>query len=313
MTYSIVARDPMTGALGGAVQSHYFGVGRFALWAESGVGVVATQSIVEVSYGPYGLDRMRSGMSAEVSLENLITEDALAALRQVAMVDRSGEVAVHTGEGCVGLAGHRLGPQVSAQANMMERDTVWDSMIDAYLRADGEDLATRLLLALEAAESEGGDVRGSQSAALLIVDAKQQARQWDHRLIDLRVDDSDRPLFELRRLIAVNHGVDRMVAVLNSDLLYAPALDPRSAALAQAMQDLAVAQQALGDNREPSLWSAVLLAKAGLVDEARDHLRWAVETNDRWPTFLRSLSSAGVLSSDSPLLLPLGQERLDLE
>ena len=226
MTYSIVARDPMTGALGGAVQSHYFGVGRFTLWAEPGVGVVATQSIVEMSYGPYGLDRMRSGMTAEVSLLDLITDDALAALRQVAMVDRSGAVAVHTGEGCVGLAGHRLGPQVSAQANMMERDTVWDAMIDAYLRADGEDLATRLLLALEAAEGEGGDVRGTQSAALLVVDAEPQDQPWDHRLIDLRVDDSDRPLFELRRLLAVNHGVDRMVAVLNSDLLYVAGTGP---------------------------------------------------------------------------------------
>jgi uncharacterized Ntn-hydrolase superfamily protein len=308
MTYSIVARDPDTGALGGAVQSHHFGVGRLVLWAEAGVGVVATQSIIEVSYGPGGLDRMRAGESAGASLSDLLAQDALASLRQIAIVDRSGDVAVHTGDGCVGHAGHRMVPDASAQANMMERDTVWGAMVDAYLDAAGDDLADRLLLALEAAEREGGDVRGMQSAALVVVDGQRRDRPWDGRLIDLRVDDSDRPLVELRRLLDVNRGADRMVTVLNGGLLTVPTLDPTGAELRHALADLASAQEALGANREPALWSAVLLAKAGRIEEARDQLRLAVETNGRWPEFLESLGAAGVLPTDSPLLDPSGRE-----
>lgn len=270
MTYSIVARDPGSGALGGAVQSHHFGVGQLVLWAESGVGVVATQSIVEVSYGPHGLNRMRAGMTAGASLASLVADDPLSDLRQVAIVDKTGEVAVHTGAACVGHAGHKVQPQVSAQANMMERDTVWGAMVDGYLGAAGEDLANRLHLALEAGEQEGGDVRGMQSAALLVVDAESGDRPWDHRLVDLRVDDSHQPLVELRRLLNISHGADRMDAVLNGDLLVAPSLDPDSSELAKALRDLDAAQRLLGANREPTLWSAVLLAKAGRIDEARD-------------------------------------------
>ncbi len=304
MTYSIVAWDPDTGAMGGAVQSHHFGVGRLVLWAEAGVGVVATQSIIEVSYGPRGLDRMRAGESAGAAVPGLLAQDALVSLRQVAMVDRSGEVAVHTGDGCVGRAGHRVVPHVSAQANMMERGTVWGAMVDAYLRAAGDDLASRLLLALEAGQREGGDIRGQQSSALVVVEGQRQDRPWDGRLVDLRVDDSDRPLVELRRLLDVNRGVDRMVTVVNSGLLSVPTLDPTGAELGRALEDLAIAQHALGANREPALWSAVLLAKAGRIEEARLQLRLAVETNDRWPAFLESLAAAGVLPSDSPLLDP---------
>lgn len=304
MTYSIVVWDPDTGAMGGAVQSHHFGVGRLVLWAEAGVGVVATQSIIEVSYGPRGLDRMRAGESAGAAVPGLLAQDALVSLRQVAMVDRSGEVAVHTGDGCVGRAGHRVVPHVSAQANMMERGTVWGAMVDAYLRAAGDDLASRLLLALEAGQREGGDIRGQQSSALVVVEGQRQDRPWDGRLVDLRVDDSDRPLVELRRLLDVNRGVDRMVTVVNSGLLSVPTLDPTGAELGRALEDLAIAQHALGANREPALWSAVLLAKAGRIEEARLQLRLAVETNDRWPAFLESLAAAGVLPSDSPLLDP---------
>jgi tetratricopeptide (TPR) repeat protein len=241
-------------------------------------------------------------MTAGASLASLVAEDPLANLRQVAMVDKMGEVAVHTGSACVGHAGHKAEPQVSAQANMMERDTVWGAMIDSYLGAVGENLASRLLLALEAGEQEGGDVRGMQSAALLVVDAEGGDQPWNHRLVDLRVDDSDEPLIELRRLLDISRGADRMDAVLNGDLLLAPSLEPDNSELAKALEALDVAQRALGANREPSIWSAVLLAKAGRIEEARDCLRMATETNDRWPMFVESLMSAGVLPPDSPLL-----------
>lgn len=301
MTYSIVARDPETGDLGVAVQSHYFGTGRVVTWAQAGVGAVATQSIVEVSYGPHGLDLMRDGVAADVALAQLVAVDPMEIVRQVAMVDANGVVGTHTGGGCVSQAGHRASHQVSAQANMMERDTVWDAMIDAYEGSTGHDLAERLLLALEAAEAEGGDVRGKQSAALLVVSGPRSDAPWDQRPVDLRVDDAEVPLAELRRLVDVNRAVERMSNVFNSGLLFAP-VQAGSAELTGALADLEAAQQGLGDNREPSFWAAALLAKAGQIDEARLKLAFASQTNDRWPTFLHSVAAAGVLPADNPLL-----------
>jgi len=301
MTYSIVARDPDTGDLGVAVQSHYFGTGRVVTWAQAGVGAVATQSIVEVSYGPHGLDRMRDGVPADAALAQLVAVDPMEIVRQVAMVDANGVVGTHTGAGCVSRAGHRAGHQVSAQANMMERDTVWDAMIDAYEGSTGHDLAERLLLALEAAETEGGDVRGKQSAALLVVSGPRSDAPWDQRPVDLRVDDAQVPLAELRRLVGVNRAVARMSNVFNSGLLFTP-VQAGSRELTGALADLEAAQLGLGDNREPSFWAAALLAKAGQIDEARHKLSFASQTNDRWPTFLHSVAAAGVLPSDNPLL-----------
>jgi uncharacterized Ntn-hydrolase superfamily protein len=301
MTYSIVARDPDTGDLGVAVQSHYFGTGRVVTWAEAGVGAVATQSIPEVAYGPHGLDLMRSGVPADQALAQLVAADPMEVVRQVAFVDANGVVGTHTGAGCVSQAGHTSGHQVSVQANMMERDTVWGAMLEAYEGAAGPDLAGRLLAALDAAEAEGGDVRGKQSAALLVVSGPRTDRPWDQRTVDLRVDDAEVPLAELRRLVEVNRAVARMTSVFGSGLLFAPVQDG-SPELAQALADLAAAQQGLGDNREPSFWASTLLAKAGRLDEARQQLAFACETNPRWPIFLRSVAAAGVLPADSPLL-----------
>ncbi len=302
MTYSIVARDPATGDLGVAVQSHYFGTGRLVTWAEAGVGAVATQSIVEVSYGPHGLDLMRSGVAADHALGRLIASDQMETVRQVAMVDANGVIGTHTGAGCVGQAGHRHGHQVSAQANMMERDTVWGAMIDAYDQTAGQDLAERMLVALEAAEAEGGDVRGKQSAAILVVSGERSDAPWDQRKVDLRVDDSKAPLVEIRRLLDVNRAVERLTKVFESGLLFAPTVDARDPEFALALDDLEAAQSGLGANREPTFWSAVLLAKAGRIDEARTQLAFAAETNQRWNLFLRSLAAAGVLPADNALL-----------
>lgn len=203
MTYSIVARDPISGALGVAVQSCYFSVGAVVPWAEAGVGVVATQSFVDPAYGPLGLELMRRGNSAPEALRMLVAADPDAACRQVALLDAAGRVAVHTGEGCLAAAGHQIGEQVSAQANLMARKTVWGAMIERFEKTSGE-LATRLLAALDAAEDEGGDRRGKQSAALLVVRAQPTGKPWVDRVVDLRVEDHSDPVNELKRLFVLH-------------------------------------------------------------------------------------------------------------
>src|SRR5690348_15236274 len=171
MTYSIVARDKDTGELGVAVESHYFQVGPTVPWAIAGVGAVATQSMVNVSFGPLGLDHLKAGYSAEQALKALIAGDDQPDGRQVAIVDANGGVATYTGPKCIPAAGHRIGEGFSVQANLMEKDTVWGAMFEAYT-ASKEPLAERMLAALEAAEAEGGDIRGRQSSAMLVVSGK---------------------------------------------------------------------------------------------------------------------------------------------
>lgn len=301
MTYSIVARDANTGELGAAVQSHYFGTGRVVTWAEAGVGAVVTQSVPEISYGPHGLDRMRDGADPATALAQLVAADPGEAVRQVAMVDATGRVAAHTGAGCVARAGHRTGDQVSAQANMMEKDTVWPAMVDAYDAATG-DLAGRLLAALEAAEAQGGDLRGKQSAAILIVGPDRTDRPWDHRRVDLRVDDHPEPLVELRRLIDYNRAFTLVSGVFGSGILFAPQIDPQAPELEAALRDLGTAQETITDNYEPTFWQAFLLAKAGRTDEARNQLKLAADHHAGWREFLTRLPASGLIAPDNPLL-----------
>jgi len=199
-TYSIVVRDADTGQLGVAVQSHWFSVGGLVCWAEAGVGAVATQSMVQVSYGPLGLDRMREGLSASEALAELLAADDGRELRQVAMVDAQGRVAAHTGARCIAEAGHQTGEGFSVQANIMANREVWPAMARAYREAQG-DLAERLLAALDAAQAAGGDLRGKQSAAMLIVGAEPSAERWEGVLLELRVEDHPDPLVELRHLV----------------------------------------------------------------------------------------------------------------
>lgn len=304
MTYSIAARDPRTGALGVAVQSHYFGTGRVVSWAEAGVGAIATQSLVEVGYGPRGLDLMRSGASASAALRELVEKDGMAAVRQVAMVDAAGGVAVHTGAGCVAEAGHATGRQVTVQANMMERRTVWGAMLQGFEASAGDDLPYRLLAALEGAEAEGGDIRGTQSAAMLVVSGKRSEAPWDQRLVDLRVDDHRDPLGELRRLLETHQAFERMSRLFQSAVLFAPG-PPDAQRLSSLLAELEAAQRALGENREPTFWQAILLAKAGRVDEARQKLAAACETNPRWAVFPPRLVPMGILPADEELLAKL--------
>src|SRR4051812_13270962 len=203
-TYSIVAHDPGTGELGAAVQSHWFSVGSLCIWARPGVGAVATQSVVEPAHGPNALDRLAAGDDAAAALAGVLAPDPLAAVRQVGVVDAAGRVAVHTGAECIPCAGDVTGPDWAWQANMVERETVAAAMSAAFAAAEGP-LAARLMVALEAAEAEGGDVRGRQSAAMVVVPAEGEA--WRAR-VDLRVEDHPEPLAELRRLLGLQRAYE---------------------------------------------------------------------------------------------------------
>ncbi|MDX1688077.1 MAG: DUF1028 domain-containing protein [Candidatus Promineifilaceae bacterium] len=201
MTYSIVARDPDTHALGVAVQTCNLAVGTWVPWAEAGVGAVATQAVAERTYGTLGLDLIAGRKTPQEALEALLAVDPRREFRQVAIVDRHGRVATHTGKRCLSHAGGRVGDAFSVQANMMARDTVWDAMAAAFENASG-DFAERLLAALDAAEAEGGDIRGRRTAALLIVGPERAT----FPLVDLRVDHHPDPLAELRRLLQLHRA-----------------------------------------------------------------------------------------------------------
>src|SRR5919201_2395488 len=217
MTYSIVARDPETGELGAAVQSHWYAAADLVLWAASGVGAVATQALVEVSHGPEGLRLMREGRSAAEAIAERVAGDEGRDVRQIGMVDARGTVAAHTGSKTIAEAGHLTGDGYSCQANMMMNDTVWDAMAEAYEKSDG-DLVHRLLDALDAAEAEGGDVRGKQAAGILVVRAEPGERPWEDVVVQIRVDDHPEPLPELRRLVDLKFAYDRLDAAERLEL-----------------------------------------------------------------------------------------------
>ncbi len=300
VTYSIVARDPSSGELGVAVQSHFFSVGSLVTWAEAGVGAVATQSIVEPAYGPRGLALMREGTSAPAALHQLLADDAQEAARQVAMVDRGGRVAVHTGTGCIEHAGHAVGEQVSAQANIMERTTVPAAMVGAYSESSGEGLAERLLAALEAAEREGGDLRGRQSAAMVIVAGRATGNPVADRPVDLRVEDHPDPVGELRRLVGLRRAYGRADA---GDQLAA------TGDLDGALVEYEAAHRSQPDNEELAFWHGVALAAKGHEDEAREVLRQPFDAHAGWVELLKRLPAAGLFPDDGELIARLAGTR----
>ena len=300
MTYSIVARDADSGALGVAVQSHFFGVGRIASWAEAGVGAVATQSFADPSYGPLGLQRMRGGLTASEALEGLIEQDPNPELRQVGMVDAAGRVAAHTGARCVAEARHALGEHAAAQANMMLKSTVSEAML-AAVGAPGRPFPDRLLLALEAADIEGGDIRGKQSAALLVVSGDKSDRPWEHVLCDLRVDDHPEPLQELRRLLDFHAAYETLGGVLFTPGVITGEFTASDEEVTQKATALAQAQTRVGDNPEPTLWRGVLLARAGRPAEAHEDFEYATSKNPALADFLVRLRQAGFIP-DEPRL-----------
>ena len=283
MTYSIVARDPESGRLGVAVQSHWFSVGSVVSWGEAGVGVVATQSFAEPSYGPLGLELMRRGRSAPDALDALVRADGDRDVRQVAFVDGSGRVGVHTGRDCIREFGHVTGDGFSVQANMMEHDTVWDAMADAYRAAEG-DLPDRLMAALAAAQARGGDVRGMQSAALLVVEAHPTGTEWGDRVIDLRVEDHPTPVDELARVLrlwrAYGHAERAEELELVGDL---------DAAMRERFTSLAMQP----DHPELAFWAAVAMARAGRLDDARRTMATALSAGPGWAELLHRVVDDG--------------------
>ena len=286
-----------------AVQSHYFGVGSLVSWAEAGVGAVATQATIEPAYGPRGLDLMRAGKSAPEVLHELVSADAHEKVRQVAMVDRAGRVAVHSGRGCIAHAGHAVGNQVSVQANIMRSDTVPRAMLRGYDSAPGE-LAERLLAALDAAEGEGGDLRGRQSAALFVVAARAGGRHADERLVDLRVDDHGDPLGELRRLLDLQRAYTRADA---GDQLAAAGDMPG------ALREYAAAHASQPDSLELAFWHGTALAANGSEQEATPILRRVFAARPGFAELLERLPAAGLFPDDGQLIARLIGTRAESE
>jgi uncharacterized Ntn-hydrolase superfamily protein len=291
-TYSIVARDPGTGELGVAVQSHWFSVGPIVPFAEAGVGAVATQSFVDPSYGPLGLELMKAGRSATDALAGLLVADEHPEVRQVAMIDAAGNVAAHTGDNAIIAAGHHVGENYSVQANLMERATVWPAMAEAFETAEG-DLAARMLAALQAAQAEGGDIRGRQSAALIVVSGQPTGLPWVDRLFDLRIEDHPRPLEELARLLHLARAYREMnagdEAMTQNDI-------------AAAVQHYNTAAAMVPESAEMVFWAAVTLASEGRVEEASPRFARAFAADPRWAVLTPRLPAAALLPDDPQLL-----------
>jgi uncharacterized Ntn-hydrolase superfamily protein len=276
-TYSIVAFDPATGELGAAVQSHWFSVGSLCTWARPGIGAVATQSVVEPAHGPHALDRLERGEDAAAALAGVLATDALAAVRQVGVVDARGNVAVHTGAQCIREAGHVSGAHWTCQANMMARATVPDAMSAAFAAADG-DLAERLMTALEGAEAEGGDVRGRQSAALVVAPALGEP--WEVRL-DLRVEDHADPIGELRRLLRLQRAYE--LAGEADELMGKGRMD-------EAAPRYLRAAELAPESDELLFWAGLAIAQKGDLDAGVDAVRRAAAVQPGWLTLLDRLS-----------------------
>jgi uncharacterized Ntn-hydrolase superfamily protein len=295
-TYSIVARDPTSGELGVAVQSHWFSVGSIVPWAAPGVGAVATQSIAEPAYGPRLLDRIAAGEAVGDALEELLAADEQARFRQVAAVDAGGAVVAHTGDGCIAHAGHAEGESFCAQANMMGSPDVWPAMVRAFSAAEGR-LSRRLLASLEAGEAAGGDVRGRQSAALVVVPA--EGGRWQ-KVTDLRVEDHPEPLEELARLLDLSEAY--ALAAEGDELAGAGRHDQAAERYRRAA--------ALAPNRDELLfWAGLAMAQHGDLRGALEHLRRAMEIHAGWRELLARLDPA-IAPGAEPAREALGIDRV---
>lgn len=292
-TYSIVARDSVTGDLAVAVQSHWFNVGGLVIYAEPGVGVVATQSLVNQSYGPEGLKLMAMNKSPKEALEFMVNRDAAAMYRQVALLNSEGETAVYTGDLCIGEAGHRSGKNFAVQANMMLNTTVWDAMANAFESTEGA-LADRILASLKAAQNEGGDIRGKQSAAILIVKGKGiTGNSWEDTLMDLRIEDHPDPVAELGRLIQLHKAYSLMN---DGDA----AMEEGNTTKAESFY--LGAQQLFPNNLEMKYWYAINLLNNDEFDKAKDIMKSIFQADRNWQTLLPRLKESKLLAINAQQL-----------
>ena len=291
-TYSIAARDAASGELGVAVQSHWFSVGSLVCWAEAGVGAVATQSVVLVDYGPLGLERMRGGQSAREALSGMLADDEQRDVRQVGVVDARSGVSVHTGTRCIAHAGHIAGDGFCVQANMMASDLVWPAMAQRFKETPGA-LAERLLAALDAAQGVGGDVRGKQSAAMLIVGPGQLSKPWEGVRVDLRVEDHPEPLVELRRLFHLHAAYQHMNQ--GDELLAEERVE-------EALERYAEAARLAPQIAELPFWHAVTLADMDRLDEALPLFRDVFSRDRNLATLVQRLPAAGLLKDDREMM-----------
>ncbi len=297
-TFSIVARDAKTGEMGVAVQSHWFSVGSIVSWGEAGVGVVATQSFVNPSFGPKGLELLKTGKSAQEVVDIMIAEDDGRDYRQLAITDSEGRSACFTGRLCIKDAGNITKDNYSVQANMMLNDKVWGAMSDAFENSEGR-LAERLVTALEAGQAAGGDIRGMQSACLLVVRAVPTGNIWEDRLVDLRVEDSDEPIKELARLLKVHRAYEHMN---NGDV----AVEKKDMELAG--KEYASAERLFPDNTEMKFWHAVMMANNGKIDESLPLFKEVFSKDNNWRTLFERLPASGLTSlSDIELKKILSQ------
>jgi uncharacterized Ntn-hydrolase superfamily protein len=291
-TYSIVARDPQTGEMGVAVQSHWFSVGSIVAWGEAGVGVVATQSFVNPSFGPRGLDLLKKGMTAQEVVELLISTDEGREMRQLAIVDSKGNSFAYTGSKCISEAGHFVGDGYSVQANMMLNNTVWNAMSKAFENTKAP-LAERLIAALEAAQNEGGDIRGKQSACLLVVKGKATGNLWEDRLIDLRVEDNPNPVDEIKRLLNVYRAYEHMnigdLAVEKNDMKL-------------AMDEYNAAMKMFPDNLEMKYWTAVTLSNTGELEKSLPMFKEIFAEDKNWKELTKRLKPVDLLTVDEKSL-----------
>ena len=290
-TFSIICYDSLTGEIGVAVQSHWFKVAD-VIWAEPGVGAVATQSFADFAYGPLGLEMMKLGKTARQALDGVLASDPTPGVRQVAMLDANGGIVAHTGEKCIAEAGHIVGPNYSVQANLMAKNTVWPAMAAAFEQTDG-DLADRMMAALEAAQGEGGDIRGKQSAAMVVVTGDPTGQPWHDRVVDIRVDDSPQPLKELRRLLNITRAYDRMNE--GDELLAAG--DIEGAASAYEM-----ATELAPGNLEIQFWHAVTLVSVGEPDHAMPIFKEVFAKDSSWRELIPRLVAADLLPDNKKLI-----------
>ncbi len=291
-TYSIVARDAASGELGVAVQSHWFSVGSGVLWAEPGVGAVATQSFTDPNYGPLGLQLMRAGKDAAAALAALLAVDAHANVRQVGMVDANGVVANHTGQMSIDEHCEIAGDNFTVQANLMWKPGVCEAMVAVYTQAEG-DLAERMMLALEAAQAAGGDMRGKQSAAILVVSGDRSLSPWAGRVVDLRVEDHATPLLEMRRLLTLARAYNLMNE--GDALMTRNEIDA-------AVEAYSAAEAIVPDSHEMIFWHAATLAGAGRVDESLPLFEKAFAMWPKWRELVTRLPASGLLPDDPELM-----------